>query len=376
MYNLSAENQKWVNHIWDKIDQKLKQVVPRTKGKIPGTTSNGVYDDMGIKSVNFWTNGFWSGIMWLMYVGTKDDMYLDAAQESEAMLDKAFENFDDINHDVGFLWHISSGVNYKITGNKASRTRALYAASLLASRYNLNGKYIRACHEPGRQGWAIIDCMMNIPLLYWASKEIDDPRFEQIALSHADTTMENHIRPDGSVKHIVVYDYLNGGIIEELGGQGYEEGSSWSRGQSWGIYGFVLSYIHTGKVEYLDTAKRIAHYFIACVCDDYLPKCDFRSPETPVVYDSAAGAIAACGLLELAKVVPEFEKGIYLKAALNILKAMEKEFCNWDERIDYILDMGTGLYHDQTSHHKSMIYGEYYFIEAIYKLKGFDILFW
>lgn len=376
MYKLNEENQKWVDDIWEKIDYKLTKVVPRTKGKLPYTTINGVYNDLAKENVNFWTNGFWAGLMWLMYIGTHKDIYLNEAQESELLLDKAWENFDEINHDLGFLWHISSGVNYKVTGNKMSRTRALHAASLLASRYNLNGQYIRACHEAGRQGWAIIDCMMNIPLLYFASKETGDPRFEQIALSHADTTMENHVRADGSVKHVVVYDHINGGVIEEIGGQGYGEGSSWSRGQSWGIYGYVLSYIHTGKIEYLDTAKKIAHYFISCVCDDYLPKCDFRAPKEPVIYDSTAGAIAVCGLLELARVVPEFEKNIYLNAAIRMLKAMEKEFCNWDENVDYILGMGTELYHNEKGHHKSIIYGDYYFVEAIYKLKGFELLFW
>lgn len=377
MIKINEQTQNWVNEIWDKIDNKLTKVAPRTKDKLPYTTFDGVYNDFSQgESVNFWTNGFWPGMMWLMYVGTKKDMYMEVAKNGELLLDKAFENFDNLDHDVGFLWHISSGVNYKLTGSKKSRERALYAASVLASRYNLNGKYIRACREEGRQGWAIIDCMMNIPLLYWASKEISDSRFAQIAESHADTTIENHVRPDGSVKHVVVYDHINGGVLQEIGGQGYAEGSSWSRGQSWGLYGYALSYIHTGKIEYLDTAKRIAHYFIASVSDDYLPKCDFRSPETPVVYDSTAGAIAACGLIELARVVPEHESRMYLNAALNMLKEMEKNFCNWDENVDCILTMGTELYHSESAHHKSIIYGDYYFVEAIYKLKGFDMLFW
>ena len=217
--------------------------------------------------------------------------------------------------------------------------------------------------------------MMNLPLLYWASDELGDPRFTYIAEAHADTTIDTHIRPDGSVRHIVVHDHENGGMIDELYGQGYAMGSSWSRGQSWALYGFVLSYIHTGKEEYLNAAKRVAHYFISCVCDDYLPKCDFRSPKEPVIYDSTAGAIAACGLIEIAKAVPEFERSIYMDAAVNMLKALEEKFCNWDENYDSILQMGTSAYSGQ-NHHLNLIYGDFYFVEAVLKLRGSNFLIW
>ena len=141
------------------------------------------------------------------------------------------------------------------------------------------------------------------------------------------------------------------------------------------MYGFILSYIHTGKQEYLDTAKRVAHYFISCVCDDFLPKCDFRAPAEPVIYDTTAGACAACGLLEIANCVPEYEKPTYLRAAMNMLRAMEAGFCDWTEKEQSILQGGSEAYH-RSKHHIPIIYGDYYFAEAIYKLKGFDMLFW
>ena len=218
--------------------------------------------------------------------------------------------------------------------------------------------------------------MMNIPLLYRVSEELKDPRFRYIALSHADTTMRDHVRPDGSVNHIVSHDIVTGDVIETIGGQGYGVGSTWSRGQAWALYGFILSYIHTGKQEYLDTAKSVAHYFISCVCDDYLPKCDFRAPQEPVIYDSTAGACAACGLIEIANHVPEFEKDLYLNAAIQLLKAMEAKFCNWNENEDSILGWGTEAYHNEKTRHIPIIYGDYFFIEALYKLRGHDMLFW
>lgn len=376
MYNISEADKKWVDEIWAKIDNKLKTVAQLNKDKIPYTTVDGVYNDMAKEDITWWTNGFWPGMMWLMYVGTKNEMYKEVAENAEKMLDAAFEEYDHLHHDVGFMWHISSGINYRLFGGKKSRVRTSIAADMLASRYNASGKYIRAWNED-KVGWVIIDCMMNIPLLYWASEEYKDPRFKYIAMNHADTVMKTHIRPDGSVNHIVDLDPVTGEPKEAFGGQGYELGSSWSRGQAWAIYGYVISYIHTGKQEYLDTAKRVAHYFIANVCDDWLPKADFRCPDEPVIYDSTAGACTACGLLEIARVVPEHEKKLYLNAAVNLIKAMEKNFCNWTEEEQSILQMGTEAYFCRPQgKHAAIIYGDYYFIEAIYKLKGFDMLFW
>ena len=368
------ENKEWINDVWGKIDRKLSKVAVKSRDKIPYTTVNGVHDDKTKDHVTWWTNGFWGGLMWLMYIDTKNEEYKITAENAEKLLDPAlFEKCDILHHDVGFMWHILSGVNYRYTGNRDSKLRNLLAANILAGRYNINGKFIRAWNQD-KIGWTIIDTMMNIPLLYWASKEVEDDRYKYIAMAHADTTMRDHIRDDGSVVHIVSHDVMTGDVIETFGGQGYEVGSSWSRGQAWALYGYVLSYIHTGKQEYLDTAKKVAHYFIANVCDDYLPRVDFRSPEEPVLYDSTAGACAACGLIEIAKQVPEHEKKIYLNAAINILKAMEKEFCNWSDDEDSILQMGTERY--TRGIHIPIIYGDYYFVEALYKLRGNEFLSW
>lgn len=263
-----------------------------------------------------------------MYVGTKNEQYRKVAEHAELLMDGALKNYNRLDHDVGFLWHISAGVNYRLFGGEGSYNRAMFAANTLAARYNDAGKFIRAWNGENRQGWVIIDCMMNIPLLYWASQALDDPRFKYVAMNHADTAMLNHVRADGSVYHILTYDANTGELLGPVDGQGYSPDSSWSRGQAWALYGFVLSYIHTGKQEYLDTAKKVAHYFIASVCDDYLPRCDFRSPAEPVIYDTTAGACAACGLLEIANCVPEHEKRMYVNAAMNLLQALEANFCD------------------------------------------------
>ena len=377
LHKAAGAEQEFINSTWDKLDAKLSVTAVRSRGKIPYTSVNGVHTDHSGKLIDSWTNGFWPGQMWLMYYGTGKEDYRTTAELTEEMLDAALFNHDVLHHDVGFMWLLSSGANYKITGNKQSRNRALFAADVLAARFNMAGKFIRAWNGEDKTGYSIIDCMMNIPLLYWAARECKDERYRFLAMAHADTTMENHIRPDGSVKHIVVYDPMTGEYLENLAGQGYRVDSSWSRGQAWALYGFILSYIHTGKQEYLDTAKRVAHYFIACVCDDYLPKSDFRSPEEPVIYDSTAGAIAACGLLEIARNVSEYEGQMYFRAAINILKALEAHFCNYSLEEDSILQMGSSRYRElgKPGMHAPLIFGDYYFTEAIYKLKGYDILF-
>lgn len=375
-YNISEQDKQWVDKIWQKIDNKLTAIAPLNKDKIPYTTQNGIFNDMNKEDITWWTNGFWPGMMWLMYVGTKKEIYKEVAENAEKLLDRAFSEYDDLHHDVGFMWHISSGVNYRLFGEKTSRVRTSMAANMLAARYNPSGKYIRSWNDD-LVGWVIIDSMMNIPILYWASEEYKDDRFKYMAINHADTVLRTHIRPDGSVNHIVNLDSITGEAIETFGGQGYEVGSSWTRGQAWAIYGFVLSYIHTGKQEYLDAAKRVAHYFIANVCDDWLPKVDFRSPEEPVIYDTTAGACTACGLLEIAKIVPKYEKKLYLNAAMQLLRSMEEKFCDWTLEEQSILQKGTEAYNCRPQGKEvPIIYGDYFFIEAIYKLKGFDMLFW
>ncbi len=378
--NLSTENKAWLDATWQKVDSKMKKVAVRSRNKLPYTTDeNGVHDDRAQTNVTWWANGFWGGMMWLLYMDTKNEDYKITAENSELLLDKAFENFDGLHHDVGFMWHITSGINYRYTGNEKARIRTLYAASILASRYNVEGGYITAWNGEAIEGGSIIDCMMNLPLLYWASDELGLSRYRAIAIKHADMTMKDHIRPDGSINHIVIHDVHSPEIDKIAAGQGYELGSCWSRGQAWALYGFALAYRHTGKEEYLDIAKKCANYFIAASCKDWMPRCDFRSPVEPVLYDSTASACAASGLIEIASLVGEYEKDMYLDAAINLLKACDEHFCNYDENIDHLVAYGTGRYpHPEYRRevHCPIIYGDYYYIEALFKLRGNEFQIW
>lgn len=378
-----SPHKEWIEETLKKIDKKLRVVAPHTKGVPPYTTVDGkhtpVYskDREGNTIVDYawWTNGFWGGLMWLMYLETKDEMYKECAIDQEELLDRAYEYVGRIHHDVGFMWQLTSGANYRITGDRKSRVRNLVAAAMLSSRYNLKGGFIRAWNGKEVATWSIIDTMMNLPLLYWASDETGDDRFTQIAEAHIEMVMRDHIRPDGSVAHIISHN-TETGEATEVDGQGYAPGSSWSRGQGWALYGFVLAYIHTGKQEYLDTAKKLAHYFISCVCDDYLPKVDFRSPDEPVIIDSTASGLAACGLIEIAKCVPEYEKKLYINAAIKLLKAVDKHCANYDESEAALVLRGSHSYHKVKEREMPIVYGDFYYVEALLKLKGSDFLIW
>ncbi|AIQ52827.1 glycoside hydrolase family 88 protein [Paenibacillus sp. FSL R7-0331] len=384
---LQSKDRNWVDSVIGKITAKLDTVSEKSKHKIPYTTVNGTHDDKAAHNVSgfdadgicWWTNGFWGGMLWLMYHETGNEKYKEIANISEELLDKCFQDFYGLHHDVGFMWLPTSVANYKVTKNPESRKRALHAANLLAGRFNLAGGFIRAWNdldEGDTRGWAIIDCMFNIPLLYWATEETGDPRFKQIAMRHADTVMSTFVRPDGSVHHIVEFDPFNGGVVRTFGGQGYADGSSWTRGQTWALYGFMMSYIHTGKEEYLQTAKQIAHYFMANIPEDGVIPLDFRQPAEPKLEDDTAAAIAACGLIEIAKAVGELERELYLNAALKLLRALD-ERSDWSDENDCIIQKGSEAYHKpRNQHHHAIIYGDYYFMEAMFKLKGNDLYLW
>lgn len=365
-------DKKQIQECWEKLDKKLSRTAVSSYDKIPYTTENGVHDDMLQKDKSWWTNGFWPALMILMYSATKNEQYLKTARHGLDLLDDALFTYEGLHHDVGFMWNISAGVDYRITGDTKAKNRFLIAVNHMMGRYNCEGEFFRAWNgNNDKAGWAIIDCMMNIPLLYRASEELEDKRFEMAARKHADKTMKYHVRPDGSCNHINEYNPLTGEFMKAHGGQGCDENSSWTRGQAWGVYGFALSYRYTNNTKYLDTAKRIAHYFIVnAQASDWRVLCDFKQPKEPVIYDSTAAAIAACGLLEIADYVSVYEKELYVSAAVNLIKKLYEEFCDWTEVEDSILQKGTEAY--TRGIHMPIIYGDYFFAEAIYRLMGFD----
>lgn len=375
-YGLDGETMQWAESVWKKLETKLEAECLRLGAMMPYVPVNGRYEDMGKKELAAWTNGFYSGIQWQMYHATGKECYKDAAVGIEERLDGALAEYTKLDHDLGFLWLHTAVADYRLTGNERSRARGLHAAGILAGRYNPNGRFIKAWNGP-REGIAIVDCLMNLPLLYWASEELNDSASRQIAVNHTDMALNYICRPDGSCNHLVEFNGATGEYKGNPGGQGYESGSSWSRGQSWAIYGMSLAYRYTGEKACLDAAKRTAHYFCANLAlNDYIPLIDFRAPARPVYYDTTAGVCGACGLLELSEHVGPLEKELYVKSAVRCLKAVTDHFCDWNPDKDSIVSHGSARYDRESDRMVPIIYGDYFLTEGILRLLDRDFLIW
>ena len=343
------------------------------EGIIPYKSEQGKWITSPYDGNSWWTGGFWPGLMWQLWAMTKDEFFLQEARRAGKLLTDEFRVFQYLNHDVGFMYLLSRGADWKLTGDEQAKLDTLHAASLLMGRFNPAG-FIRAWNHPDQRGFAIIDCMMNLSLLYWATNLTGDPRFAKVADIHAATTMREFIRENGSVSHIIEFDADTGARVRELGGQGYELGSSWSRGQAWGLYGFTLAAMNTKKADYLATAEKIAAYFIANIRPDGLTDCDFCQPKDEERLDNIAGAVAVCGLLELAKLTGKQD---YRTAALRLLDGLIDHCADWSENACGILTHCTASYHDDgAGRHTNITYGDYFFVEALSKLLGADPMLW
>ncbi|WP_425271770.1 glycoside hydrolase family 88 protein [Paenibacillus protaetiae] len=331
--------------------------------------ASGRYDDLRL---DWWTSGFWPGILWLAHDMTGEERFKQAVWNWDERFERLFLQPNSFDHDVGFQFLPTAVYKHRLTGDPDGLRRGLFAANFLAGRFNPKGRFIRAWNGD-KHGWSIIDTAMNLSLLFWAAEQSGDPRFAQVAAAHADTVLSQFIREDGSVHHIVVFDPATGERLEALGGQGAAPDSGWSRGTAWALYGMANTYRHTGNAAYLKAAQRVAHYFIAHLPEDHVPHWDFRAEEeageTP--RDSSAGAIAASGLIELAAHLPEKEGRGYQAAALRILQSLDENYCTWDNPAhEAILLHGTGHKPAGQNVDVSLIYGDYFFAEAIAKLNG------
>ena len=373
MLRLKTEQQHWVDAIYKKLETKIEKTATDVQNIIPYKVGkNGKYRDIrydnDYEGVTWWTNGFYAGLLWLMYEHTKKDVYKTAAKKQELMLDDAFKAYDGLHHDVGFMWNLAAKPSYLFDGNHDSKVRTLMAANILASRANIKGKYIKAWNCAN---YTIIDSMMNIPLLYWASKEIDDDRYRYIAEMHADSIIKHHIREDGSVVHIAHHYTDRDEIIETLAGQGCDAGSSWTRGQAWAVYGFTLSYIHTNEQRYLDMAIKVTDKFIkeAGTFNWKIP-CDFKQSSDCTYLDNSAAVCAVCGMIELYNVTEEDK---YLQSAMKILMALEKDL-DFTEKNQSIVQNCMESYN--SGEQLDLIYADFFFAEAILKLRGSEFLIW
>lgn len=379
---ISNEQKKWCRDFLDKCEKKIYSVMDDIKNDYPYTTIDGKYDNLNIFPFS-WTSGFWGGIMWLLYLETGKGKYKERAIKCSERMNEALSNPENYNcldnHDLGFVFLPTSVAHYRICGDENARIRGLHAATMLAGRFNLKGNFIRAWRNgilnSETKGYAIIDCLLNLPLLYWASETYGDVRFRLFAEAHADTVIKEFIKPDGSVYHIVNFNPETGEVKDYPRGQGYESGSSWSRGQAWGVYGFMMSYIHTKEKKYLDAAKGVADYIINNMRGRSLAPSDYMQPEDVELYDASANSITASAMLELSKYVSDGEK--YEEFAIKLLEGLLKD-ADFSDKNQAIVQSATEMYHGNgTNHHIPIIYADYFLIEALMKCTGkTDFFMW
>jgi unsaturated chondroitin disaccharide hydrolase len=283
--------------------------------------------------------------------------------------EKATTRHGDMHHDAGFLYSLYSIALYKLTGDQAQRTTGLAAAAALYERFNHQGGFIRAWGRLDTNEFdnlAIIDCMMNLPLLYWASQESGDQKFHDAAVRQADNTLKLFIRPDESVYHAYRFDLQTG---QPLGGDNYcgrAVESHWARGTTWAIYGFALSYRHTGDKKYLEASLRLARKFNQLMNGDAIPVWDFKLPagEAPL-RDTSAGAVAVCAFQELEKLGAA--DASITKAKESLLQNLcADKYLNFDEACPGVLRDGqVGSNGPGSAQNAYMTWGDYYLMEAL-----------
>ena len=376
------EKQKqWEEEFLKRISDKFLVVTDEIENLAPyAVRENGKYPKTD-KPGYGWVCGFYGGIQWWLYHLTGEEKFLKKAKEISEWMDGALPEFVSLNHDVGFQFLLTTVADYIATGSERAYVSGIHAATLMAGRFNPEGRYIRAWNDnkyidPSRSkaGYIIVDCMMNIPLLFWAWQETGDPRFRQIAMLHADTTMQYFIRENGSSEHIVVMDPEKGIVVDKPKGQGYAEGSSWTRGQGWAIYGFAMAYHYTRKKEYLETSLRVAKNFLDKLPADGNVPVDFDQPETPAMYDESAAAIAVCGMIDLKKWVEEGDQELLEAGIRKLLKSL---YDNSDLTTDNqsVVQNCKQMYHDEPVQQTSLIYADFYLLEALMKRRGETFLF-
>ena len=333
-----------------------------------------------------WTCGFWPGEVWLSYERTGDQAFRDTAMTLVGSFDHRIRNHIEVDHhDMGFLYSPSCVAAYKLTGDTTARDAAILAADQLISRFQPKGQFIQAWGEMGapENYRYIIDCLLNLPLLYWASEVTGDAKYADIAHRHITTCLANSFRPDGSTYHTF---FMNPDGTPSHGAtcQGYRDDSFWARGQAWGVYGSVLSYRYTRRPEYLDTFRKALAFYLQRLPEDLVPYWDMvftTGSEEP--RDSSSAAIVACGLLEAVKWVDAEEGAGYEKLARQMLASLVDNYAVTDHKpgAGQILH---GTYSKKSPYNtctpegvdECTSWGDYFYMEALTRLTKDWKLYW
>lgn len=364
------------------VDQNLKYCVlqaAKTLKNIPLDTPNIPrsigYNKTAWKYVDYkdWCSGFWAGILWMNYEYRHDPILKEEASKITQELYPLSVN-PAYDHDLGFQMFCSYGNGYRLTKDSSYKKILLVTAGTLATLYNPKVGTIlswpRECKKFGAHN-TIIDNMMNLELLFWASKNGGGKRLYDIAVQHASTTMKNHFRDDYSSYHVVLYDTITGKKIKGITHQGYSDSSMWARGQAWAIYGFTMVYRETKDPKFLDFAQKVTDVYLKNLPSDLIPYWDFNDPSIPnVPKDASAAAITASALLELSGFVEDKIKAQnYRNKAEAMLQTLSSSFYQSRKKNYAFLLHSTGNKPAGGEIDASIIYADYYYEEALLRYK-------
>jgi len=360
------------------IEDALKVVrygIAKFEGKYPHV-SNGdrIYQ---LNDNTDWTEGFWVGLLWLSYEYTGDTAIRNAAANAVADFRRRLEHRISLDHhDIGFLYSLSSKAQWIVERDESARQLTLQAADVLMDRWRDKTQLLQAWgpkDDPVNGGRIIIDCMMNLPLLYWAHQQTGDDKYKKAAIIHADQSRRFLVRGDDSSYHTFYFDQETGDSLRGGTQQGNQDGSTWTRGQAWGIYGFALSYRYSSQPEMLETAIRLARYFVDRMPEDHVVYWDFDVPVTPdTKRDSSASAIAAAGMLEIAGLLsPDDPDREWLMDAvsLSMRSLIENYSTRGEDDAQGLLNRGSYAVRAGISPDDYAIWGDYFYLETLMRLE-------
>ncbi|MBN2104150.1 glycoside hydrolase family 88 protein [bacterium] len=320
---------------------------------------------------DWWTSGFFPGSLWYLYEFSGHPKLKERARFRTRTVER--EKWNNRDHDIGFKIFCSFGNGWRLTMDTSYIPVIITAAKTLTTRFDADVGCIQSWGENLERGWkypVIIDNMMNLELLFWAAKQTGDSSFFKVAVSHADKTLANHFRQDGSSYHVLSYHPETGAVEKKNTAQGYSDESVWARGQAWGLYGFTMSYRETGYPRYLQKAREIADFILnhPNFPEDKIPYWDFNAPDIPnALRDASAAAIMASALLELKSYVNPELSAFYECSAEQILWSLSSESYRsaLGKNGNFLLMRGVGNIPSNSEVDVPLSYADYYYIEAI-----------
>lgn len=334
-----------------------------------------------------WTTGFWTGQIWLAYKKGGDERLRRAGEiQVKSFLNWIQQKIDVNHHDMGFLYSPSCVAAWLLTGNEEAKQAAILAADNLMERFQENGQFFQAWGELGAKDnyRLIIDCLLNMPLLFWAGEVTGDPAYTQRARAHITTAMRYVIRPDHSTYHTYFFDPETGKPVKGVTHQGYRDGSAWARGQAWGIYGSALSYKRLKDEKYADIFCKLTDYFLGHLPSDLIPYWDFDFDDgSSEPRDSSAAAAAVCGMLEMSDYLPQDQAAYYRSMAKRLMAALIDRCAVTDDQVSNGLLLH-GTYAKSSPYNtcpnigvdECNAWGDYYYMEALSRLCGDWVCFW